>query len=59
MWRKSSRSNGNGGTNCVEVALTGSAARVRDSKNRTGSEVAAPGWTAFVDAVKRGDLEKG
>ncbi|SDH60115.1 protein of unknown function [Lentzea fradiae] len=58
MWRKSSRSNGNGGTNCVEVALNGSAARVRDSKNRMEAEVAAPGWAAFIDAVKRGDLEK-
>ncbi len=57
MWRKSSRSNGNGDTNCVEVALNGSAARVRDSKNRADSVVAAPGWAAFIGAVKRGDFE--
>ncbi|HUQ58505.1 DUF397 domain-containing protein [Lentzea sp.] len=57
MWRKSSRSNGNGEANCVEVALNGSAARVRDSKNRAESVVAAPGWAAFIGAVKRGDFE--
>jgi len=32
-------------------------ARVRDSKNRTGSVIAAPEWAAFINAIKRGDLQ--
>ncbi|WP_439662486.1 DUF397 domain-containing protein [Lentzea sp. HUAS TT2] len=58
MWRKSRRSNNGGNGNCVEIALNGSAARVRDSKNLTSSVVAAPHWAAFISAIKRGDLEK-
>ncbi|MFD5824024.1 DUF397 domain-containing protein [Lentzea sp. NPDC060358] len=58
MWRKSSRSSAGHDANCVEVALTGSGARVRDSKNRANSTVAAPEWAAFIGAVKRGDFEK-
>jgi len=42
---------------CVEIALNGSAARVRDSKSQTSSVVAAPDWAAFISAVKRGDFE--
>ncbi|MFD4641545.1 DUF397 domain-containing protein [Lentzea sp. NPDC058436] len=57
-WRKSSRSSGGHDANCVEIALNGSAARVRDSKGRTSSEIAAPHWAAFISAVKRGDFEK-
>ncbi|SDG98520.1 protein of unknown function [Lentzea fradiae] len=55
VWRKSSRSNNGGNGNCVEVALTGSAAFVRDSKNPE-QIVAVPGWGDFLEAVKRGDL---
>ena len=33
LWRKSSRSNGNGGNNCVEIAFLDTAVAVRDSKN--------------------------
>ncbi|MBY8854675.1 DUF397 domain-containing protein, partial [Saccharothrix sp. MB29] len=40
MWRKSGRSNTGGNGNCVEVALDGRAARVRDSKNPSGPSVA-------------------
>ncbi|MDX3657827.1 DUF397 domain-containing protein [Streptomyces sp. ID05-26A] len=58
MWRKSSRSNNGGNGSCVEIALNGSIARVRDSKNRANSEVAAPEWAAFITAIKRGDFEK-
>ncbi|WP_434451916.1 DUF397 domain-containing protein [Lentzea sp. E54] len=58
MWRKSSRSGSGGEANCVEIALNGSVARVRDSKNRAGSVVAAPEWAAFIGAIKRGDFEK-
>ncbi|MBM7858065.1 DUF397 domain-containing protein [Lentzea nigeriaca] len=57
MWRKSSRSGSGGNADCVEVALGSTTALVRDSKNRT-SMIAAPGWAAFVDAVKRGDLSQ-
>ncbi len=50
-WRKTTRSNGSGGGNCVEVAdnLPGVVA-VRDSKDPTGPVlVFTPGaWRAFV-----------
>lgn len=57
MWRKSSRSGGGSGGNCVEIALNGSVARVRDSKNRTESAIAVPEWAAFINAIKHGDFE--
>jgi len=57
VWRKSSRSNNGGNGSCVEIALNGSAARVRDSKSQTSSVVAAPHWAVFISAVKRGDFE--
>ncbi|MBQ0892386.1 DUF397 domain-containing protein [Micromonospora sp. U56] len=54
VWRKSTRSGGNGG-NCVEVAdnLMG-VVGVRDSKDPTGPTLAfpPPAWAAFVSAVK-------
>ena len=58
-WRKSSYSNGDGG-NCVEAApgfITG-AVPVRDSKDPKGPALVFPAaaWTAFVDAVKSGEL---
>ncbi|MEV4758934.1 DUF397 domain-containing protein [Micromonospora sp. NPDC049559] len=53
-WRKSSRSNGQGG-DCVEVAdnLPGRVL-VRDSKDRDGGTLtfAPDSWKAFVEAVK-------
>ncbi|MFI5986207.1 DUF397 domain-containing protein [Streptomyces sp. NPDC051555] len=58
VWTKSSFS---GATNdCLEVApgqLVG-AVPVRDSKNPTGPALVVTGaqWTAFVDAVKGGQL---
>jgi transcriptional regulator with XRE-family HTH domain len=57
LWRKSSRSNNGNNSNCVEVALAGRAARVRDSKNPSGPTVALPNWAGFLDAAKRGAFD--
>lgn len=61
-WRKSSRSNDQGG-NCVEVGFTadGSSAGVRDTKeagraDRGLLEVRREAWSRFLDAVRRGEL---
>jgi hypothetical protein len=58
-WRKSSRSNGNGGNNCVEVAFLDSAVAVRDSKNPGGPAVlfSAPQWGSFVAGAKGGRFD--
>ena len=52
-WRKSSFSGHNG--SCVEVALSGPAVGIRDSKNVGSGQLAVPpaGWIAFVNVVKR------
>ncbi|MGI5348339.1 DUF397 domain-containing protein [Streptomyces sp. CA-250714] len=57
-WRKSSYSNQDGGE-CVEVSDDfATVIPVRDSKNPHGPVLtfAADGWSAFVTAVKDGDL---
>ncbi|MGW2373127.1 MULTISPECIES: DUF397 domain-containing protein [Kitasatospora] len=48
-WFKSSYSNTEGGA-CVEIALTSSTVRVRDSKDRTGPQLAftAQAWADFL-----------
>lgn len=54
-WRKSSRSGQTGtGGNCVEVAFTGVAVAVRDSKNPDAGRLTYPerGWTAFLTTVR-------
>jgi hypothetical protein len=60
VWRKSSRSGGNGG-NCVEVAtnLPGVVA-VRDSKNRSGPVLSftPTEWQAFLGGVKDGEFDQ-
>jgi hypothetical protein len=50
MWRKSSRSGGGNGDNCVEVAAGVEAVAVRDSKNAAGPVLAweAASWQAFL-----------
>ncbi|GGM65696.1 hypothetical protein GCM10011608_58680 [Micromonospora sonchi] len=54
VWRKSTRSGGNGG-DCVEVAtnLPGIVA-VRDSKDQDGPALilARLAWPAFIDSIK-------
>lgn len=55
VFRKSSRSNGSGGSNCVEVALLGAGGvAVRDSKNPHGAVLVftAAEWDAFVAGVQ-------
>ncbi|WP_367133703.1 DUF397 domain-containing protein [Saccharothrix sp. HUAS TT1] len=49
-WRKSSRSNGASNANCVEVAFTGPAVAVRDSKNPDAATLAFPAvqWSSFL-----------
>ncbi|WP_434453245.1 DUF397 domain-containing protein [Lentzea sp. E54] len=58
MWRKSSRSNAGDNTECVEIALDGPAARIRDSKGQADTTVAAPAWAAFLATVKGGELDR-
>ena len=59
VWRKSSRSNGNGGNNCVEVADLGTAVAVRDSKDPHGPAlVFMPAeWDAFLGGAKVGEFD--
>ncbi|HUQ61934.1 DUF397 domain-containing protein [Lentzea sp.] len=56
VWRKSSRSNNGANGACVEIALDGFAARIRDSKGRADATVAAPAWGAFLATVKDGEF---
>ncbi|MFF7097002.1 DUF397 domain-containing protein [Streptomyces rubradiris] len=56
-WYKSSYSDGSQ-SECLEVARGHAHVPVRDSKAVTGPAVlfSANGWTAFVTAVKKGQL---
>lgn len=49
-WRKSSFSSGGGDDNCVEAALAGTVAALRDSKNPSGPILVIPtsAWQALV-----------
>ena len=59
VWKKSSRSNGNGGNNCVEVAFLDTVVAVRDSKNPTGPALIfnPSNWTEFVNSAKSGEFD--
>jgi hypothetical protein len=59
VWKKASRSNGNGGNNCVEVAFLDAGVAVRDSKNRSGPALmfTSAEWIAFVDSAKDGEFD--
>ena len=59
-WRKSSRSNGNGGSNCVEVADLGSAVAVRDSKDPHGPALvfALADFDTFLRTAKVGVFDR-
>ena len=56
-WFKSSRSSGNGA--CVEIGYLVDGVAVRDSKDPSGPilRLEAASWRAFVDAVRRGELD--
>jgi hypothetical protein len=57
-WRKSSYSGS--GNNCVEVAATGPAVAVRDSKHPSETlTFTAPQWQAFTKAMKTRKLRHG
>jgi hypothetical protein len=60
VWRKSSRSNGNGGNNCVEVADLGSAVAVRDSKDSHGPALvfAPTDFNSFLRSAKVGRFDR-
>ena len=59
VWRKSSRSNGNGGNNCVEVAFLDTIVAIRDSKNQSGPALFfdSAEWTEFVNSAKAGEFD--
>ncbi|BCJ29829.1 DUF397 domain-containing protein [Actinocatenispora sera] len=53
-WRKSTRSGGGAGNNCVEVGTGAGPVLVRDTKDRDGGtlSVSPRAFRAFVAAVK-------
>ncbi|WP_405434610.1 DUF397 domain-containing protein [Micromonospora sp. NBC_00617] len=56
MWRKSTRSGGEG--NCVEVAVFAAAVGVRDSKDQQGPVLTftESAWSDFVTATRAQQL---
>ena len=59
VWKKSSRSNGNGGNNCVEVAFLDTVVAVRDSKDQSGPALffSSAEWAEFVNSAKAGEFD--
>lgn len=63
-WVKSSRSNGNGGNNCVQVRMPSHpdsvAVFVRNSRRPVPGEMLSftrDEWQAFIDGVKAGEFD--
>jgi len=58
VWKKSRRSNGNGGNNCVEVAQLDTAVAVRDSKDPSGPALifSSASWAEFLSSAKDGEF---
>lgn len=59
VWRKSTRSGGNGGS-CVEIAsLAGGQVGIRDSKDRNGPAlIFGPNeWQTFIGGIKDGEFD--
>ncbi len=58
-WRKSSRSNGGGDGDCVEVAEVRDQVALRDSKDPTGPVLAftRAEWRAFLGGVRAGGFD--
>jgi len=52
-WRKSTYSDGNGGS-CVETASANGVILVRDTTDRNGATLSVPttAWQGFTDALK-------
>lgn len=61
VWRRSSHSGGDNGSQCVEVAMIGDRAAVRDSKMPAAQGLAFPmaTLTAFVTAAKHAGWHRG
>ena len=58
VWKKSSRSNGNGGNNCVEIMDTGIGIQVRNSKDPNSAVLTYTyaEWTAFIAGAQDGEF---
>jgi hypothetical protein len=52
-WRKSSFSQGNANSDCVEIAREPHLTAVRDSKNPNGGTLTVPEWDAFRALITR------
>lgn len=59
-WKKAKKSNGNGGNNCVEVAILDTGVAVRDSKNPGGPALLFTDleWDAFLDGAKNDEFTR-
>ena len=57
VWRKSSRSGGNG--NCLEAAVTEALVGIRDSKDPAGPVLVftPTEWSAFLAGVRAGEFD--